>query len=113
MNSVMQEPQKSDPPAVSPGPSTFMCLPAEPSREQLRMIELEAHASRLCLAQMQDLATNHALWMAHFDDVDPDTADMPELVMLLESAPNAFAQGLIFGKLTLRSQIAAVTGRGF
>ena len=47
------------------------------------------------------------------DDVDADTADIDVLVGLLETAPTDFARGIVFGKLTPRSQIAAVSGRPF
>lgn len=76
-------------------------------------MEFEARAARLCLPGLEQLAREHPLWMAHYDDVDPDTADVDVLFGLLESAPNDFARGIIFGKLTLRSQVAAVSGRPF
>lgn len=99
--------------AVCGGPSALVRLALQPTREQSRLMQFEAIAAQATMAKMRDLQENHSLWMAHFDDVDPDTADIELLCGLLETAPNDFAAGLIYGKLTLRAQLAAISGRPF
>jgi hypothetical protein len=75
--------------------------------------QLEAQGLALCQADMKQLRDQFSLWYFELEDTDPDTADVHAVLTLLESAPNAFARGMVFGKFTLRMQIAALTGRGF
>jgi hypothetical protein len=109
MSTVMQDPKtiRSGSAAV-PALDTLKRFTLEHTREQMRLADLEAQAARLCMAPMNDLARCHPEWMAQFDDVEPDIADLADLVMLLETAPSPFAQGLVYGKLTLRSQALAM-----
>lgn len=52
-------------------------------------------------------------WFAEYEDRDPMVADRASLKMLLDTAPNEFAQGLIVGVIMLRQQIAIVTDRPY
>jgi hypothetical protein len=81
------------------------------SEDGLRLMELEARAARACMADMKALEREHPAWLAQFDDVNPDVADMDELIELLDSAPTAFARGIVKGRIDLRLQVASVTLR--
>jgi hypothetical protein len=73
----------------------------------------ENRALEPCNNQMAELMRVFPDWFYLYDDTNPDTAKRTELVDLLESAPNLFAMGLIYGKFTMRLELAAVTGRSF
>jgi len=66
-----------------------------------------------CERQMDDISLTFAEWYAFYEDVAPDNAPREDLIELLRTAPNAFAQGLVYGKFTMRLEIAAITGREF
>lgn len=76
-----------------------------------KVMEFEVRAAALCLPQLRQLAAEHPLWMDQYDDADPNVCSPEQLWDLLESAPTEFARGLIYGKLSLRTDAAAVTGR--
>jgi hypothetical protein len=99
------------------GPTALGSRAGSGSVAQLELIqrlqELEAQAARACQDDMRQLREQHPLWLFHFEDAEADTADADALIDLLVSAPNAFAKGLIFGKFTLRMQLAAITSRSF
>lgn len=91
-----------------------VAIPAQPDVAALQRLQgLEAQGLIQCQQEMSDLRQDHALWFSEFEDIDPDTADVEDVLSLLQTAPSGFAKGLIFGKFTLRMQLAAVTGRGF
>ena len=58
-------------------------------------------------------AAGGADWLDAYDFVDPDSAPKRELLELLKSAPDEFAQGVIYGKFLARQQLALATGRAF
>lgn len=66
-----------------------------------------------CDTRMKELQQSHPDWYELFDDTLPDTAPREEVVELMLSAPNDFAMGLMYGKYTMRLEMAAVTGREF
>lgn len=45
--------------------------------------------------------------------VDPDICSSSQLLDLMANAPDDLALGFLIGKLTLRQQIAEITGRPF
>jgi len=61
--------------------------------------------------QMAKLEREFPDWWALFDDTLPDMAPRAEVVELMLSAPNPFALGLLYGKFTMRQEIAAITKR--
>ena len=66
-----------------------------------------------CEAKIQELADKYPDWWALYEDALPDTAPRGELIELMDAAPNDFALALVYGKFTLRIEIAAITGRSF
>ena len=52
-------------------------------------------------------------WWALFEAIDPDIASREEVLELLDTAPNDFTRGVIYGKLSMRIQMAMVTGIPF
>ena len=56
-----------------------------------------------CHAAMARLSASHANWMAKYEDAPPMV--MKPLEELLDSAPNAFARGVIVGKLSILREI--------
>jgi len=62
---------------------------------------------------LQSLAEQHQDWFAQLDFVDPDYCTRAELEGLMLSAPTTFVEGMMFGKLNLRIQMAGLTGRPF
>lgn len=70
-----------------------------------------ARAVEQCMAELGALAVTHPAWYAWFEDVDPDLCGQMQLIELLESAPTSLARGFLMGKLSLRQQIATITGR--
>ncbi|WP_162590617.1 hypothetical protein [Variovorax sp. RA8] len=66
------------------------------------------------IVEMDALEKNHPEWYAMFNDVLPDSlASRAELAELWATAPTPFANALIYGKFTLRLEIAAHTGIPF
>jgi hypothetical protein len=96
-----------------PLPMAQVSLHRPPAQAASVLQQLEAEGIECCQAEMKALREQHALWFYAYEDADPDTAGPEEVLALLQSAPDGFAKGLIFGKFTLRMQIAAITGRGF
>lgn len=73
-----------------------------------------APAVRQCMAHLNQLREQHPEWFDEYDDALVDVvADRQVLEQLLESAPNEFLRGLIYGKLAMRAQISALTERSF
>lgn len=95
--------------AVGPGTAAANVTFLE---DAMRLMEQEALAARACSADLQALEREHPQWLAEFDDANPDVADLDELLVLLSSAPTAFARGLIKGRIDLRMQMARITLRG-
>ncbi len=52
-----------------------------------------------CHSEMASLSASHAYWMAQYEDAPPMVVE--PLEELLDSAPNAFARGIIIGKLSI------------
>lgn len=63
--------------------------------------------------KMKFVRATHPDWFDFFEDHDPDTCDRATLQQLIETAPTDYARGLCAGKLSLRIQLALVTGRPF
>lgn len=70
----------------------------------------EAAMVAQCHAQ---LASVDPVWVERFDDAHLPTADRPTVVDLLQSAPDDFARGLMYGHILARLEIAQATGRPF
>ncbi|KWT65045.1 hypothetical protein APY03_7498 [Variovorax sp. WDL1] len=65
-------------------------------------------------AEMDALETSHPEWYATYNDVLPDfLASRAELAELWATAPTPFANALIYGKISMRLEIAAHTGIPF
>jgi hypothetical protein len=56
-----------------------------------------------CHADMAKLSVSHAYWMANYEDAPPLVVE--PLEELLNSAPNAFARGVIVGKLSILREL--------
>lgn len=65
------------------------------------------------MAEIAELQRCHPAWSHWMEDRDPNTTSADELLELLRTAPTSFAKGLIYGKLRLRMELAATTGRWF
>lgn len=63
--------------------------------------------------EMRSVREMHPEWFVFFEDNDPDTCDRATLERLIATAPTDYARGLCTGKLSLRIQLAIVTGRLF
>lgn len=60
-----------------------------------------------CHATMARLSHSHPHWMAMYEDAPPMSTE--PLQELLDSAPNAFARGVIIGKLAILREISSLT----
>lgn len=79
--------------------------------ELLQSMEAEVTESiRLELALIQQL---HPEWHQMYDETPPELCTAAELNILMRSAPNSFAKGLVAGAMKVRLEIAAITGRVF
>jgi hypothetical protein len=56
-----------------------------------------------------DLSKSHPEWFDQYETADFTAGITDELVDLLESAPNGFAAGLIYGKLSAIQSVSALT----
>lgn len=61
--------------------------------------------------KLEELERQFPEWITLFDNTSPDIAPRAEVVKLMATAPNPFALGVLFGKYTMRQEIAAMTGR--
>lgn len=84
-------------------------------RTQLdRDSENEYAAMENTTAYWEAIRTKYPDWYAMYEDVMPDTvATRSEMIELWTTAPTDWAKGLIYGKFTLRLEIAAHTGIAF
>lgn len=64
-------------------------------------------------ARLRDLSEKFQEWFDEFDLIDPDFCTREELTKLMLGAPTSFVEGMLFGKFTMRIQMAALTGRTF
>ncbi len=71
----------------------------------------ERAALKVAEAKMLEVETQFPEWWSMYEDVVPDTAPRAEVVELLQSAPNDFARGVVYGKYLMRLEIAAITKR--
>jgi hypothetical protein len=60
---------------------------------------------------MHVLARQHPDWFARLDAIDPDLASREDLEQMIETAPTVFLAGYLYGKLTMRVQLDAITRR--
>ena len=65
--------------------------------------------SSLVAQRISDLSDSHPEWMDQYEYADFTAGVTEELITLLESAPNGFAAGLIYGKLTIMQETAGLT----
>ncbi|MDP2371286.1 hypothetical protein [Rhodoferax sp.] len=70
----------------------------------------EATAVARCHAHLTGLDPT---WLERFDDAQLPTADRSTIVDLLQTAPDDFARGLLYGQLLARLELAQATGRPF
>lgn len=70
-------------------------------------------ARRAAIEQLTRESIAHDEWFSRMDLVDADTCERAELLELLETAPSPFMRGYLYGKLTVRVEIAAMTGRSY
>ena len=68
-------------------------------------------APGVSMALKDGLEALHPNWFDDFARADADLAAGCELASLVESAPHPFLAGMAYGKLTMRIEIAAITGR--
>jgi hypothetical protein len=67
-----------------------------------------------CIQSMQAFKDQFPDWFDEYDDAMVDSgADRATIERLLRTAPNEFLRGMMFGKLAMRVQIAAITERAF
>ena len=65
-------------------------------------------------AHWETIRTKYPDWHAMYEDVMPDTvATRSEMIELWTTAPTDWAKGVMYGKFTLRLEIAAHTGIAF
>ena len=77
-------------------------------------VDHESIGKSFATAEMDALETSHPEWYAMYNDVLPDSAaSRAELAELWATAPTPFANALIYGKFTMRLEIAAHTGIPF
>ena len=62
------------------------------------------------LGVINSLKDSHPDWYYYLEEVDPDLANREEMMDLLQSAPTPEAKFFIFGKLTMRIQLARLYG---
>lgn len=70
----------------------------------------EAAAVARCHAHLANLNTD---WLARMDDAHLPTADRGTVADLLQTAPDDFTRGLLYGQLLARLGLAWATGRPF
>lgn len=66
---------------------------------------------RQCHSALLKLQDESPEWYASFEDCDPDLCPKDELMTLMDTAPTMEARMFLYGKLTLRQAISAITGR--
>ncbi len=67
-----------------------------------------------CMGHLNTLREQFPDWFDDYDDAMVDVvADRKTIEKLLETAPNEFLKGLMYGKLAMRMQISALTERSF
>jgi len=70
-----------------------------------------AAAPGASMALKNGLEALHPDWFDDFARADADLAAGSQLALLAQSAPHPFLAGMAYGKLTMRIEIAAITGR--
>lgn len=67
-----------------------------------------------CMTYLNQQRELHPEWFDEYDDAMVDVvADRQVMEQLLDTAPNEFLRGLMYGKLAMRQQIATLTERAF
>lgn len=74
---------------------------------------IEREVMNKCQALMHAVAKVDPAWLAYYEDSFPSTAEREVIVDLMNSAPNHFVLGLLYGKFLMRLEIAQITGREF
>jgi len=70
----------------------------------------ESAAVTRCHAQLTNL---DPAWLARMDDAHLPTADRSTIIDLLQTAPDEFTRGLMYGQVLARLELAQATGRPF
>ena len=79
-------------------------------KEMQQVINRELEIIHSLIHRLELLNESHPEWYADLEKIDPDIASRRELMHLLETAPTDAARFFIFGKLTLRIQLAKLFG---
>lgn len=58
--------------------------------------------------RISDLGKSHPEWMDLYETADFSAGVTEELISLLDTAPNGFSAGLIYGKLTVMQETAGL-----
>lgn len=67
-----------------------------------------------CVERLTDLERQYPEWFAEYEDAAVDTAaDRAQIESLMATAPDEALRMMLFGKLVMRTQIAAITERAF
>lgn len=67
----------------------------------------------MAMEKLRSESLAHDGWFASLDLIDPDTCTKDELLEILASAPSPFTRGYLYGKVTMRVEMSALTGRHF
>jgi hypothetical protein len=73
----------------------------------------QAQAMERAARELEATRTKHPEWFYRYEEMMPYCAQRAEVVELMHSAPTAFCLGLLYGKFTMRFELAMVTGRPF
>lgn len=94
--------------SIPVGPKTAARAPQtiKPSAADLR-----ASAIERCTTILAALESKHGQWFDDFAMVDADLSSKNAMAKLWASAPDQFLGGMVAGKLTMRLEIASITGR--
>lgn len=76
---------------------------------QLRVEHLGSMARGL--SRLRAEVRDHSEWFDELDLLDADVCPQSDLRTLLSTAPTDYLRGYIFGKLSIRMQMAEITGR--
>ncbi|MBS0454093.1 MAG: hypothetical protein JSS14_22550 [Proteobacteria bacterium] len=87
---------------------------SDQATQQARDRENEALGMAEAARHMDEIQRKYPDWYAMYDLVMPDSlASRSEMAELWATAPTPWAQALIYGKFTIRQEIAAHTGIPF
>lgn len=84
-----------------------------PLNHAVEMMHAQAAMFTAAAGELDDARREHPSWFAAYDDGALEHSSAADLMELMNTAPNSFTRGMVYGAFMARIELAAATGGEF